>query len=471
MGADDGGRERRLRAPAKLALALGVLVVALGLGEGAWRVVLRARGEPYDRRDAIESIRLVADQMTRREATRRDRTEDDAGEDEVENEDEDAEAAERRRLEQRQADLARHVLHPFLAYETVHSFQQIEEDGAYFATPRAREAFDVLILGGSVAAIFNNTMSATFADMMAKLPALEGREVRVFGYARGSYKQPQQVIMLAWLLTLGYRPDLVLNLDGFNEVAQSNVNATFDAHPLYPSFAQWAPLARGGLTDGEALDLMVRVRQRQVQALALAERAESSPWLHSAIAGRLWLGQARRLQRRFVAAQGAYQEFVAAQESLVTRGPVFEHGLDRVIQTSVKAWAEGSRSLHDLCAARGILYLGVLQPTLHDEGAKPVTQEELASGTASQAWLDAVRVGYPLLRSAGRALRRDGVAFTDATRLFQDVEQTLYYDACHFGARGNVLLAKRLTQAVRRVLAGEMPGTREDADPGGDEEH
>ena len=53
---------------------------------------------------------------------------------------------------------------------------------------------------------------------------------------------------------------------------------------------------------------------------------------------------------------------------------------------------------HHLCEPRGILYLHVLQPTLHDPGSKPITPEEQEKG-----------IGDDLLKPAVVFLHREKV--------------------------------------------------------------
>jgi hypothetical protein len=63
-----------------------------------------------------------------------------------------------------------------------------------------------------------------------------------------------------------------------------------------------------------------------------------------------------------------------------------------------------------------------------------------------------VRLGYPKLRAAGAELAAQGVPFLDASHVFADVQDTLYYDACHFDKRGNGLLAELLAPALLAAL-------------------
>jgi hypothetical protein len=94
----------------------------------------------------------------------------------------------------------------------------------------------------------------------------------------------------------------------------------------------------------------------------------------------------------------------------------------------------------------------VLQPTLHDTGSKPLTEEERANGKASQSWVWAASEGYPLLRSRGESLRAAGVHFVDASQVFAGVETTLYHDACHFRLEGNVILCEFIAPEILAAL-------------------
>jgi hypothetical protein len=119
----------------------------------------------------------------------------------------------------------------------------------------------------------------------------------------------------------------------------------------------------------------------------------------------------------------------------------------------VQNWCESSRSLHALCAARGIASLHVLQPTLHDEGSKPLTPAEVEAGAGGpDSWIRAVRAGYPLLREAGARLTELGVPFHDATGVFAGDERELCYDVCHFGGPGQFTLAADVGAALARSL-------------------
>ena len=71
---------------------------------------------------------------------------------------------------------------------------------------------------------------------LAKDSRFAGKELVFVNLALGGYKQPQQLMTLAYLLSLGAEFDVILNIDGFNEVARrrrsrSGSNSQFPAFP------------------------------------------------------------------------------------------------------------------------------------------------------------------------------------------------------------------------------------------------
>jgi hypothetical protein len=358
----------------------------------------------------------------------------------------------------------RHVVHPYWGYEPAAGLRQLAADLSWFAGGDGAHSFDVLVLGGSVAAIFAEQGYPVLARSLASRAGDSLGPARLMCYARGGFKAPQQATVLATLLACGVEPDLVIVIDGFNEVAIAAQNSASGAHPLYPSIAQWGPVASGGFTDRELLDELVAVRQAELAASEWSARAIRWRWHWSALLGRF-------ARARFAALQADWAEAQNRSVACLTRlgvadaitGPPFEPrrgdagqepgALARAVALSVAAWSATAENVRAMCDARGIACVQALQPTLHDVGSKPLTDAERAAGTATQSWIDGVTLGYPLLREAAAGLGARGVPLLDCTQLFATVAEPLYGDACHFDERGNALLAAALAPAVERALA------------------
>jgi len=327
---------------------------------------------------------------------------------------------------------------------------------AYYAKPAAERTFDVVVTGGSVAAGFSRDGRATLARLLAEDPRLAHRRIRIQGFATGGMKQPQQLNLIAFQLALGCEPDAVINIDGFNEVAVAAATAQNGMHPLFPNAAQWGYLVRTG-RGREELDLLLAVRADQRAAAALARRATALRIHHSAALSSIVEAWMVRLREDYTQRVFDYKRSLSSPD---LAGPPFDPEFPAVLETSVRGWAEASRSLDALCDARGITYLHVLQPTLHDVGSKPLTAEEIETGAAADVWVRAARLGYPLLRAAGEELAARGIAFLDASMIFADTRETLYYDACHFSPEGHERFAEAIAPALLEALPGDPRSSR-----------
>jgi hypothetical protein len=423
----------------RVLLALGVMLSALFLGEVGYRLYGAARGAPYDADETQAAINSFAQRMTNRfdaVAQGQGRTELRAIEDQG----------------------MAMIPHPFFAFDFVHKQEQLTGDVDYFsrtksAQGRGTPGFDVLILGGSVAAEYRKGGVEHMLELLRADPRLAGRRLREFVYARGSGKQPQQLNILAYLLSLGFAPDAVINLDGFNEVALATTNQMNGVHPLHPAYRYWLHLTGAQALDTEAVGFLLDMKtaRRRVEELA----ADGQRWGlgRSALLGRLVLARLNEAQSVHHAAYDSYSSHLASLQGTATAsGPEFSGDTAEAISLGVRSWFEGSLNMQAICDAHDIIYLHALQPTLHDSGSKEATERELRVGRTGKGWRTAAISGYPKLRAAGEELVVGGVNFLDTSMVFRGERGELYNDACHFNERGNRLLAERLAQALLALL-------------------
>lgn len=406
-------------------IRIGLLLASLLLAELAMRAMLAVRGAGYDA--AATATGLV-----------------DAGE---------------RFGGQAFQDLLEHdgddegrLSHPFYAWETGVGLEQIDR---HYAEGNDVAGYEVWLLGGSVAEIFGQPEQGAnrLAELLGADPRLSG-PVLVRNYGRSSFKQPQQLMVLSYLLSLGLVPDAVVNLDGFNEVAIGVSNARSGTHPTYPSVPMWGALQIDPDSDARLARRVTAMSERRDRARRIASTTLKLGLYRSAILGSAALAWVRREQGAWMAmAQNYATELERQARRPLLRGPDLGARADDVPGVVVTNWVESSRTIQSICAARSIAYLHVLQPTLHDAGSKTPTAEEQQLVPLNDAWLEGVRVGYPLLREAGARLREHGIAFFDASRVFADVEETLYIDPIHFADAGNRLLAERIATAFLEQLA------------------
>lgn len=414
----------------RIALAMLSFVLAVLAAEGLHRLWLWSNDATYRAHEAREQLLNLADPS--RAFVPESSIEDEAPEPE--------EAA--------PAGKSTIVLHPYTGGEGSHDTGAVLE---YFRDLERPKDFSVLVLGGSFAASFSN--EPRFLERLREAPVLAGRRVKVLNYAHDAYKQPQQLMRLAYLFSLGYRPDAVINLDGFNEVALPQQGLPRGIHPVYPQYIRWGIGIEGIDQIGE------REMQRRLSLFELSVRADelvaqSEAWgLHrSSLLGGLCLSRMREINaRRFELLQDDDPEPTGEVDRQI-QGPDFDPRPQAVLEVSAKNWAESSISMAAMCEARGIPYLHVLQPTLHDEGAKAVSDAELALPLPNKGWLRGARDGYPLLRKKAAAIEAAGVNFRDASRFFEHETRTIYIDACHLNRTGNRLLVEPVVAWFTELL-------------------
>jgi hypothetical protein len=402
----------------RLSLALAVLVAALAALELGTRGARALSGSGYSPEALRGSIRAGLDAMTA-----------------------DVPRAGGERAEAFSNVKDAYVLHPYFGFEAKGTLAEDAEWTARFASGVAEEAWVLMILGGSVAGGIGNGL----LEMAPADPRLAGREVVIVNFGRGANRQPQQLVRALFMLGSGVRPDAIVAIDGFNESAFGHANAEKGVHPLYPYWPRWGHLALSQELDQDGLRLAGETLVLRDAAVERGRALLDSPLLASAVLGPL-------LKRRFdarasawVAAQERYTDHLAARgESETARGPAFPEDGRLATQAVVDTWFDCSVALHGYCAANGIEYLHVLQPTLYDEGSKVLTPEEIERGKHSRAYREGVLSGYPLMRAHAGDFERAGVRFVDLSMLFEDVAETIYTDYCHFNELGTGMAGGRV---------------------------
>lgn len=407
---------RRILAWQGIALVVGCVLIEIGV-----RVYARVHGSPFD----ADAMRTQFEQLQSRAHDYVPRAAPRALHDIV------PETASQQR-----------ILSPYMGWEVMGGIDQLAADCARRDDPSTSGDFEILLVGGSVGDVFGALGAQRLEERLAADPRFQGRRIHTYKYARGGYKHPQIVNSVQYMLSLGFTPDCVIAIDGFNDVALSNENALWNSNPVLPSTMHWSVLAANGVADRSAIRSAAEAVDALEDVESFTARVLSWHVFDSAAISQFALRHTHGLFERARVASKEYSDrMVELGGKFVLAGPPFAGKGLPAVELGVKAWFEGSRSLRALCEARGIRYFHVLQPTLHDPGSKPITDEERAKGGIGQPWLDGVLSGYPLLRENGARLAHDGEAFIDATKLFEHATQTLYYDNCHFGEEGNRIFA------------------------------
>ncbi|MDO8793834.1 MAG: hypothetical protein Q7J25_04355 [Vicinamibacterales bacterium] len=324
-----------------------------------------------------------------------------------------------------------------------------------YPIPRSTDRqFFVGIFGGSVALWFCQVGADRLFDQLRTSPALTGREIVPVCLAHEGYKQPQQLLVLSYFLSLGQPFDLVINIDGFNEVALGALNDQRGYDVSMPSVQHLAPMVdlidASTLTPekAEALGDISRLRRRLAVWARRSNEARSAA-VHF-VSDRVYAildKQYRDAATRFGALPSA-----AGATSIVRITPKTEaRSGDALYAAVARQWADASATMQDLLAARGVPYFHVLQPNQYASGRSFPEAERAIAFIDASPFKPGARQGYPHLLSDAslKTLRDRHVRFVDATKAFDGTAGQVYWDnCCHYTRLGNDVLADVIAGAV-----------------------
>ena len=350
-------------------------------------------------------------------------------------------------------EFSREFIHPYLGFvpdpTRMRDGMTIGDPGQVVA-PSDRELI-VGLFGGSFGGGLCNYANAELRRVLAR----PGKAVRLLCIAAAGYKQPQQLLALTYLLAQGAHFDLVINVDGFNEVALAPLeNTPQGVAPIYPRAWLWRV---GTLQDPGALKLVA-----QLSSIENARR-EWSEWFvdwglyRSTLLALVWQSRDRLLRAAWTRSLTELNDHRLEQrKSYAGSGPAMTFADDAALYTYLaRVWKDSSLQMKLLCDANGIAYEHFLQPNQYVKDSKPMGQEEQRVAIGGGPYPTAVAGGYPRLEHQGEELRRAGVRFHDLTIIFKDVQDPVYRDnCCHLNGAGYAMVARAIGDSIGRETPG-----------------
>ncbi|MFH1038889.1 MAG: hypothetical protein V1789_09520 [PVC group bacterium] len=353
------------------------------------------------------------------------------------------------------------VIHPYLGFvrnprqTPGHNEFGFPGERSPLETPSDREMI-VGIFGGSFAEGLSDGGGDVLIEELKSIPRFDNREISILTYAVGGYKQPQQFFTLAYFLSLGAHFDIVINLDGFNElVLPRHENIPKHVFPFYPR--GWF-LRVQSLPEPDLLLKLGEIALLKEKRKKWARFFSADPVRWSVIANLAWKYRDRGLTARETGAITALQESGAKEAGYLATGPSF-HYSDKYLDFA-RYWERCSILMDQLCRANGIAYFHVLQPNQHVPGSKSITPEEaaVAFSGANTVYRRAVIKGYPHLRALGKNLAKRGVHFLDLSMIFRGIEKPLYIDnCCHVSEEGYRMIGRSIGSYITDILGTGQP--------------
>lgn len=312
----------------------------------------------------------------------------------------------------------------------------------------------VAITGGSVAWQVSVAGEKLLRQELEQSPRFKGKKLQLVRLAMSGYKQPQQLMALNYLLALGAEFDVLVNVDGYNEVALTvaeNIEGRIFA--AYPRM--WSARMQD-VVDPRKYSISYRLLQARGLRQQLVEERLQSCLSWSATLTLLWYVRDKRLENQILELGLELKQAVDRQgKGFTSIGPTQLYPDNEGLRTHViDLWANSSLQMQRICQGNSIAYLHFLQPNQYLPGSKPMAateRQKFVSGT--QRYGLAIKAIYPLLIERSAILQQKGIDFHDLTMLFSKVQEPIYADPfCHYNQRGNDMLAKAIADAIRTAL-------------------
>ncbi|MEG4228025.1 hypothetical protein QUA35_17290 [Microcoleus sp. N9_B2] len=325
-----------------------------------------------------------------------------------------------------------------------------------------KNQFIIGIFGGSVANNFavNEYVHRRLSNKLKTYPEFANQEIIVLNFGNGGYKQPQQLLILNYFLTLGQELDLVINIDGFNEVALSNLNNKAQLEIGMPSVQHIQPLtslANNNLSP-EAMSSIVQINENKKQLKAGIDKLQTC---QLALCHAVTSLQVKQLLNNYQQAVVKYDAQVKqSNPDTANSGIVYIPKADFVLQDAAafdkiaSMWYESSIGMNQILSSRQIKYFHLIQPNQYYPTKRAFTakENEIAIDQKSP-YIEGVKKGYPVLLSKVDDLQKAGVNIFNAVNILDNTKETVYKDACcHYNSVGEEVLANYVSSSIIKVV-------------------
>jgi len=330
-----------------------------------------------------------------------------------------------------------------------------------FPIDRGENEFIIGIFGGSVSVWFCQVGVEHLLDDLRQQPFFKGRTLVPLCMAHEGYKQPQQALVLAYFLSIGQPFDLVINIDGLNEVSLSAINNQQNLDISMPSASHLIPLInlidKGSLTPQrlESLAAISRYKARVDDVSGLLNRNRSAA-VDAVLGGyRAWL--AGRYDRELRTLDGLPS--TPGNSLIGAIPPTAQRSGPMLFQEIARNWAQASLLMRAMLAAQGTPYIHVLQPNQYHTSRAFTAEEAAVALHADSPFKSGVEQGYPvLLAEAARQNLPARAGFFDGTHIFDGEPAPVYIDnCCHYTRVGYLRLADFVARAIM-TAAGPWRG-------------
>lgn len=324
--------------------------------------------------------------------------------------------------------------------------------------------FIIGVFGGSVASNYAiyQVQNQILPKYLKQLPGLKDKEFIILSFATAGYKQPQQLLILNYFLALDQELDMVVNIDGFNEVALSNLNNKNKIDLAMPSIQHILPLtniANNSLSTTAMKETIaikeskVRINRglKSMQECKLAAcDALTSIYVQNLVNN--YRQDVIRFEKENSQPQnddGGSVMYINLNNSVMKDDAAFE----QIAQN----WAKSSIFMHKVLSASNVPYFHVFQPNQYYQTKRVFSEaEKRIAFNKDTPYAKAVELGYPALFKKLPNLAKNNINLVNAVNVFDQTKDAVYVDSCcHYNQAGEVVFSNYVGGEILERLRKE----------------
>ena len=324
-----------------------------------------------------------------------------------------------------------------------------------------KNQFVIGIFGGSVASDFSifQVQNKILPQYLKQVPGLQDKEFVILSFATGGYKQPQQLLILNYFLALGQELDLVVNIDGFNEVALSNLNNKNQINLAMPSIQHISPLtslANNSLSI-EAMQATIRIKENKTR---INEGLESLQHCSLAACDALTSVYVQNLVNNYRKDVIAFEKERSKKQQDEEGSVIFINKNKSILEDSAAFeqmawnWAKSSIFMHKVLSASNVPYFQVLQPNQYYQTKRVFGEaEKRIAFNKETPYAKAVELGYPAILGKFPNLQKNNINILNGVKVFDKTKDAVYVDSCcHYNQAGEVIFSNYVGSSILESL-------------------
>jgi uncharacterized ubiquitin-like protein YukD len=326
--------------------------------------------------------------------------------------------------------------------------------------------FIIGVFGGSVAsgyAIFE-VQNQVLAKYLKQLPGLQDKEFVILSFATGGYKQPQQLLILNYFLALGQELDMVVNIDGFNEVALANLNNQNKIDIAMPSVQHILPLTNlaNNSLSLQAMKTTIAIQENKAKINRGLENLQNCKLAACDALNSVYLQNLVNNYRKdviwFEKERGKTTEADGGSAVFINTNPAVLKD-DIAFEKMAWNWAKSSIFMNKVLSASNVPYFHVIQPNQYYQTKRVFSEAEKQIAFNKETPYDkSVKLGYPALFEKLPNLAKNKVNVLNAVNVFDNTKDIVYVDSCcHYNEAGEVIFSDYIGSSILEKLRKQAP--------------